>query len=242
MLKGTECFAWWDMEGKQFKEQKMLLFWQPAFLFMCLVQHSYDQSDLGTAEVSLRNRHSTFPMFHGRLCWWIEHYAANPNPHPFFLSFFFSFSLSHSLHTTVHTPSLPLCSRPLGLWSSGVRWVGVLVGGSWGCRAARAGIQGNMHREITIAPLGDLQMLAEQGIVVGSYRYTSISWETAKQHIQPASLLSLSFFLQFSVRPSTSPLPSFPSCGNSSLFCILITLKKIPFQTEKGYFVSQYTW
>lgn len=110
------------------------------------------------------------------------------------LSFFFSFSLSHSLHTTVHTPSLPLCSRPLGLWSSGVRWVGVLVGGSRGCRAAWAGIQGNMHREITIAPLGDLQMLAGQGIAVGSYRHTSISWETAEQHIQPANLLSLLFF------------------------------------------------
>lgn len=55
----------------------------------------------------------------------------------------------------------------------------------WGGRAKRAGIQSNMHREITIAPLGDLQMLAVQAIVVGSYRYANISWESAKQHIEP---------------------------------------------------------
>lgn len=98
---------------------------------------------------------------------------SQPNPP---LSFF----LSHSLHTTVHTNTLhpltlPLSSRPLGLRSSGVRWVGGLVGGKWGCRAEKAGIQSNMHGEITIAPLGDLQMLAVQGIVAGSYRYSNIS-------------------------------------------------------------------
>lgn len=44
-----------------------------------------------------------------------------------------------------------------------------MVGGSWGCRAEREGIQCNMHGEITIATLGDLQMLVVQRIVVGSY-------------------------------------------------------------------------
>lgn len=118
------------------------------------------------------------------------HFQTHPPP---FLSCF----LSHSLHTTVHTHThtplfispLPVSSRPLGLWSSGVRWVGGLVGGTWGGRAKRAGIQSNMHREITIAPLGDLQMLAVQAIVVGSYRYANISWESVKQHIQPTDQL-----------------------------------------------------
>lgn len=109
------------------------------------------------AEVSQRNRHSTFPMFHGRLCWWIAHYAAIPPPS------FFPFSFSLSPHTHTYT-------QPMSLWCSGVLWVGGLVGGSWGCRAEREGIQCNMHGEITIAPLGDLQMLVVQGIVVGSYR------------------------------------------------------------------------
>lgn len=43
------------------------------------------------------------------------------------------------------------------------------MGGSWGCGVEREGIQCNMHGEITIATLGDLQMLVVQGIVVGSY-------------------------------------------------------------------------
>lgn len=154
------------------------------------------------------------------------------------LSFFL---FSHSLHTTVHThthtqallpppslhPSLPLSSRPLGFWSSGVPWVGGLVGGRWGCRAERAGIQSNMHGEITIAPLGDLQMLAVQGIVVGSYRYSNTSWETAKQHIQPTDPLSLFFFLQLSLSSSTSSLPSshFGKFEPPLLTCMMVTQK-----------------
>ena len=105
-----------------------------------------------------------------------------------------------------------------------------------GCRAERAGIQSNMHREITIAPLGDLQMLAVQGVVVGSYRSSNISWETAKQNIQPTNLLSLSFFRLISLSASISLSPSSPLSekfepplahmhdGNT---------KKVAFQTEE---------
>lgn len=45
----------------------------------------------------------------------------------------------------------------------------------------RAGIQSNMLREITMAPLGDVQMLGVRGIEVGSYRKANISWETTRQ-------------------------------------------------------------
>lgn len=182
--------------------QTISFFWLPSLLLawrcaQCKAATINQTS--ASAEVSQRNRHSTFPMFHGRLCWWIAHYAAIPNPTPLCLSFFLTLSTPLSAHTHTNNllpltlpPTLPLSSRPLGLWSSGVRWVGGLVGGSWGWRAERAGIQSNMHREITIAPLGDLQMLAAQGIVVGSYHRSNTSWETAKQHIQPTDLLSLS--------------------------------------------------
>lgn len=69
-----------------------------------------------SAELSQMNRHSTFPMFHRRLCWWIAHYAAFPVSPPFF----------HSHHTTVYTHthticfSLPCCVQqvtgPLERW------------------------------------------------------------------------------------------------------------------------------
>lgn len=166
--------------------------------------------------------------------------CCNSEPNPplsFFLSVFLTLSTPLSTHTHTHInppsplpPSLPLSSRPLGFWSSGVRWVGGLVGGRWGCRAERAGIQSNMLGEITIAPLGDLQMLAVRGIVVGSYHSSSISWETAKQHIQPTDPLSLSFFLRRSPSPSTPNLPF------SAFWEILAPGPHMYGNTEKGSF------
>lgn len=57
-----------------------------------------------------------------------------------------------------------------------------MVGGSWGCRAEKEGIQCNMHGEITIAPLGDLQMLVVQGIVVGHY-HSQYKLGNCKDHL-----------------------------------------------------------
>ncbi len=177
--------------------------------------------------------------------------CCNSKPNPplsFFLSFFLSFSLSPpplSTHTHTHTQtllplSLPLSSRPLGLWSSGVLWVGGLVGGRWGCWAERAGIQSNMHGEITIAPLGDLQMLAVQGIVVGSYRYSNISWETAKQHIRPcrsAFTLFLSAAFSFPLHLPSTFLSLSGKFEPPLLTCVMGALKKTSFQTEKKPFL-----
>lgn len=105
-----------------------------------------------------------------------------------------------------------------------------------GCRAEKAGIQSNMHREITIAPLGELQMLAVQGVVVGSYRSSNISWETAKQHIQPTDLLSLSFFRLISLSAFISPSPSSPLSGKCEPPCAHMhdgNTEKVAFQTEE---------
>lgn len=106
-------------------------------------------------------------------------------PLVFFLPCFIAFS------PPLSTLAPSLCPAA-GIWS--------VVGGSWGCRAVRASIQGNMHDEITIAPLGDLQMLAELGTVVGSYHHSSTNWEIAKRSqtdnmvflLQPAPLASSS--------------------------------------------------
>ena len=168
---------------------------------------------------------------------------SKPNPP---LSFF----LSHSLHTTVRThthtnnllpltlpPTLPLSSRPLGLWSSGVRWVGGLVGGSWGWRAERAGIQSNMHREITIAPLGDLQMLAAQGIVVGSYHRSNTSWETTHPAYRSAFTLLISAAFSFSLHLLFTVLRRSGKLELLLLPYMIVTLKKSPFKAEERPFL-----
>lgn len=144
----------WKKEKTQQQPKNQSVFWLVSrlALWCALCATSMINQTSASAEVSQRNRHSTFPMFHGRLCWWIAHYAAIPPPS------FFPFFLTPSAHTQPHSH-----------WASGVLWVGGLVGGSWGCRAEREGIQCNMHGEITIATLGDLQMLVVQGIVAASY-------------------------------------------------------------------------
>lgn len=114
--------------------------------------------------------------------------------------FSFSLSLNHCPHTPTpaHTHVLPPCVQQ-AILSSGVRWVGGSVGGRWGCGVERAGIHSNMHREITIAPLGDLQMLLVGRTVEGSYRSANMSWETTKQHMHPTDLLSLFLSAAFHV-------------------------------------------
>lgn len=71
----------------------------------------------------------------------------------------------------------------LGVW-----WVGGLVGGRRGCRAEGAGIQSNMRMEITIGPLGELQMLLLEGKLVGSYLHANMR-NDKKQCIHPADVL-----------------------------------------------------
>lgn len=90
-----------------------------ALLLTCLVHSSHDQSDLSSAEVSLRNTHSTFPMFHGRLLMNNTPYC---KPKFFFLFLSLPPSTPLSSHTLLH--SLPLVQPATGLF-------GALVYGGW---------------------------------------------------------------------------------------------------------------
>lgn len=158
------------LKKKEKKKQKNPIWFLTGLLpfssVMCSVCSIHDQSNLSQCWSQPEEQTFHFPnvpwetvLMNSTLCC---------NSTPFF------FSLSFSLPPHTH-------SR----WASGVLWVGGLVGGSWGCRAEREGIQCNMHGEITIATLGDLQMLVVQGIVVGSYHSQyklgncNLTWRTS---------------------------------------------------------------
>lgn len=133
------------------KNQKQSVFWLASLLALCSVRSIHDQSNLSQCWSQPEEQTFHFPNVPWETVLMNSTLCCNSTP------FFFPF-LSHSLRTHTHSH-----------WASGVLWVGGLVGGSWGCGAEREGIQGNMHGEITIATLGELQMLVVQGIVVGSY-------------------------------------------------------------------------
>lgn len=128
-----------------------------------------------------------------------------------------------SVPLSLHTPCHWLFGA-LGVW-----W----VGGRRGCRVEGAGIHSNMRTDITIAPLGELQMLLLEGKLVGSYLHANMRNDKKKtMHASRLCAFTLCFLHLF----SNSPVASASSLRNLTLFSCHMSLKN--HLAERPGFVS----